>query len=365
MKRILKNIFIILIMCIVTGVVFAFTFDAIVQYRNTNNMVVKKYEKQVDEKKDIKVESNSNISYINKIKSAVFNINVKSNIEGYGLRNISSGSGVLYREDGNDYYIITNHHVISSGSDIYVNVGDEEVKVELLGSDEDTDIAVLRLQKKYIKNKILVPEIKQIKDLSIGENVFAIGNSLGYGQSVTKGIISALQRQMQQSRSSFSYKLIQTDAAINPGNSGGALVDAEGKLIGINVLKISNTGIEGMGFAIPIEAAINISNAIIKNGYLPKAFLGVGTVDLNLDMLEAHKLPKGVLVKKVEFESPAYNVGIRVDDLILKVDSVDVHTSNALAYEIRTKKPGDIVKIKVYTNNEYKTYTLKLGKTKK
>ncbi len=370
MKDFLKKAMIVLIMCIITGVVFAFTFDAL-QDRKIDNSKEERTTENV--KEEVVVSNNTNnsdtITAINKAQDSVFNVNVKSDVWGYGMRNISSGSGVLYKEDKDYYYIITNNHVIRDGAKVSIRLNEEDVLVSIVGSDADTDIAVLKLDKSKVQEKLTVPSTRDIKDLKIGENVFAIGNALGYGQSVTKGIISALERDVDNRASKFSYKLIQTDAAINPGNSGGALVDANGKVIGINVLKIAMTnsgrGVEGMGFAIPISAATNISDVILSKGYLPKAYLGVGTQDLDLEFLEINKIPKGVLVKRVVPNQAADKSGILPNDLIVKVDDVEIHNSNILGYEIRKHAPGDIVKIEIFRNNELKTIEVKLGKTEK
>ncbi len=370
MKKFLKNAIVLLCMCIITGVVFAFTFDAL-QDKKSEDPKGEQITKVV--KEEVVVSSNDNssdtITSINNAQKSVFNVNVKSDLWGYGMRNISSGSGVLYKEDKENYYIITNNHVIQDGAKISIRLDEKDIPVTLVGSDYDTDIAVLKLEKSEIDLKLTVPVIRDIKDLKIGENVFAIGNALGYGQSVTKGIISALERDVDNRASKFSYKLIQTDAAINPGNSGGALVDSKGRVIGINVLKIAMTnsgrGVEGMGFAIPISAAKNISDVILTKGYLPKAYLGVGTQDLDLDFLEMNKIPKGVLVKRVVPNQAADKSGIMPNDLIVKVDDVEIHNSIILGYEIRKHSPGDVVEIEIFRNNELKTLEVTLGKTEK
>ncbi len=360
MKKFLKYAIVILVMCIITGVVFAFTFDALQENKRTES----KKEVEVIEKKVI-TSSNESTSSIRDALNSVFNVTVKSDLWGGEMRNISSGSAVLYKEDSDNYYIITNHHVIRDAGRVNITFEGEEIPVSVIGSDADTDIAVLQLAKDDIKAELNVPQVKDIEHITIGENVYAIGNALGYGQSVTKGIISAIQREFDNSGSKFSYKLIQTDAAINPGNSGGALVDETGKVVGINVLKINARGVEGMGFAIPINAAITISDVIVSQGYLPKAYLGVSTQDLDLDFLEVNKIPKGVLVKRVVEDSAANKAGILENDLIVKVDDVEIHDSLTLGYEIRSRSPGDQVTIEVFRDNSLITLKAKLGKTEK
>ncbi len=355
MKKFLKYSITIVIMCIIIGVVFAFVFDKLQE---------KKIQPAQSVKKEVIVKEDT-ISDINKALNSVFNVTVKSDLWGGEMRNISSGSAVLYKEDEKSYYIITNHHVISDAGRVSIKFDDNDIPVKVIGSDADTDIAVLQLSKSDINLKLKVPDVKDIDDIRIGENVYAIGNALGYGQSVTKGIISAIQRGFDTSASNFSYKLIQTDAAINPGNSGGALVDANGRIVGINVLKINATGVEGMGFAIPIKAAIKISDVILSKGYLPKAYLGVSTQDLDLDFLEVNKIPKGVLVKSVINDSAASRAGILENDLIVKIDDVEIHNSLTLGYEVRRRKPGDEVTIEIFRNNSLLTVKATLGQTKK
>ncbi len=354
MKKFLKNAIIMVVMSVMIGVVFAFTFDAL---------------QEEQEEVPIKVESQTtlddSIASINQSKKAVFSINVKSDEWGSDMVNISSGSGVLYKEDDTNYYIITNHHVIKEAGKVCIKVNEKEVEVDLIGSDADTDIAVLKLDKSTIKQKLVVPAIRDVDTLKTGENVFAIGNALGYGKSITKGIISAVQRDFDNRSSKFSYNLIQTDAAINPGNSGGALVDARGNIIGINVLKIASNGVEGMGFAIPIKAATDISNVILTKGYLPKAYLGVVTQDLDLDILAINKIPKGVLVARVLEGTPAYEAGIVKNDLIIKLNDKEIHNSMELGYEVRKRNHGDEITLEVFRDYKIKSIKIKLSQTSK
>lgn len=257
-----------------------------------------------------------------------------------------SGSGIIISEDG---YIVTNQHVIDSATEISVilNTGDE-CTAELIGSDSKSDLAVLKINKTGLQAATLGDSDK----VEVGELAVAIGNPLGQelAGTVTAGVVSAVNRTMTVDNK--VYNLIQTDAAINPGNSGGALVNKYGQVIGINTIKLSNTDVEGIGFAIAISEAKPIIDSLINNGYVPgRPIVGI-TVTENKNGLSVYSVVPG---------SGAANAGIRKDDLIVKADGQVINTSEKLN-EIRDKKaPGEYLTLTVIRNGELKDIDVLLG----
>ncbi len=257
-----------------------------------------------------------------------------------------SGSGIIISEDG---YIVTNEHVVDGASEISVilNTG-EEYKATLVGADEKSDLAVLKID----KTGLMPATLGNSENLEVGELVVAIGNPLGqelFG-TVTDGIVSAVNRTMTVDDK--SYNLIQTNAAINPGNSGGALVDRFGNVIGINTIKLSNTEVEGIGFAIAISEAKPIIADLMNNGYVSgRPLVGI-TVTENKN---------GLSVYSIAEDSGAQNAGIQVGDLIVKADGIAINTSKKLN-EIRDKKaPGESITFTVIRNGELKDIEVILG----
>lgn len=257
-----------------------------------------------------------------------------------------SGSGIIISEDG---YIVTNQHVISGAAEISVvlNTGDEYT-AKLIGQDEKSDLAVLKIERTGLVPAILGDSEK----LEVGEIAVAIGNPLGQelAGTVTAGVISALNRTMTVDNK--VYNLIQTDAAINPGNSGGALVNRFGEVIGINTIKLSTNNIEGIGFAIAMSEAKPIIDDLISNGYVSgRPLVGI-IVTENRNGLSVYSVAQG---------SGAANAGIRVGDLIVKADGDAINTSNKLN-EIRDKKkPGEYITLTVIRNGELKDIKVLLG----
>jgi len=299
----------------------------------------------------------------------------------FGVQQSSgSGSGIIIRSDG---YILTNNHVIesamSSGNKIAKNASiqvilpnqpDQFYDAKVIGRDEKTDIAVLKID----LSELPAAEIGNSDELKVGELAVAIGNPAGleFMGSVTQGIISGLNRQIQVGTGQ-PLKVIQTDAAINPGNSGGALVNAKGQVIGVNTIKISGSNYEGLGFAIPINTAMEIANSLISDGYVKgRPYLGV-KIDTryNEEMAEMYKVPAGVLVSDVLPLSAAYNAGIKQGDIIVEFNGVPVKNINELEAEKNKYKAGDTVKLKIYridstdyTRGTYIDVELTLGEEK-
>lgn len=275
-----------------------------------------------------------------------------------------SGSGVIFDETSQLYYIVTNYHVVSEATDIVVELAkDQIVNAKLVGYDELTDLAVLTIQKTDIHEDVIAL-IKPIKigdseALKIGEVAIAIGNPLGYNNSITKGIVSALDRQVD---GDTNIMYIQTDAAINPGNSGGALVNGKGELIGINTAKIADTDVEGMGFAIPTDQVVTIVAELKVKGYVARPFIGIGGVDVDENTADLYGIPMGVLVRYIYEGSPADKAGIEQMDLIVGINDEKVFNMADLTSIISKYKPGDEITIKlVRDEKEEKLITVTLG----
>lgn len=372
MKKLLRNTIILFIGFIIMGLTFAYGFDYL-----TNKRIAKEENKKavkevnvISEKKVEKLEVNkkSGVSSANQIfndvKTSVVSVTVEGQI-GFesNSQTVQSGSGVIYAEDDKYFYIITNAHVIKenprvSSPMIYVNLeGGKKNLAKSLGMDEDTDLAVLSVEKNKDNKNYTVAKLGKSSELQVGETVMPVGNALGYGQSITRGIVSAVDRDIA-GISKYAYKLIQTDAAINPGNSGGALVNSKSEVIGINTVKIADTKVEGVGFAIPIEAAKEISDTIREKGFLPKAYIGVQVQNLDASLIEYYSLPKGVYINEVFQSSPAEKAGLKRGDIILSINGEKTLTAQILSNLIRSQKKGDEIKAEIY--REGKIYEAKI-----
>ncbi|SFB13292.1 serine protease Do [Acetitomaculum ruminis DSM 5522] len=292
---------------------------------------------------------------------------------------LSVGSGVIIKETDEKYYIVTNNHVVSGATSISATfVDDTNAEVTVVGTDSDNDLAVVSVKKSDLSSstlkKISVATIGSSSDLKVGEKAIAIGNALGYGQSVTTGIISALDREVTVEN--ITNKLIQTDAAINPGNSGGALLDEDGKLIGINSAKYSSTQVEGMGYAIPMDTAKPIIDEIIKNEGKNttsdnslkegQAYLGISGIDINESMASQYSMPEGIYVANVVEGQAADKAGISKGDIIVGIDGKEITTMSELKEVIAKCKSGDEVKLDVLVSKngyyQQKTVKVTLGK---
>ncbi|CRK83660.1 S1C family serine protease [Neobacillus massiliamazoniensis] len=279
-----------------------------------------------------------------------------------------SGSGVIIQKNGDSAYIVTNNHVVEGANKLEVSLYDgSKTTAELVGTDALTDLAVLKIDSKYVTS---VADFGDSSALRPGDPVYAIGNPLGstLSRTVTQGIISATNRSIPVSTSAGSWEtnVIQTDAAINPGNSGGALINPQGQVIGINSLKISESGVEGLGFAIPSNDVIPIVNQLIKNGKIDRPYLGVGLADLDqVPQAYSQSLPnnvnKGALVVSVDPNSGAGRGGFQPKDVIVSMNGTDIANSAELRKYLYTKvKTGDEVKFGVYRNGNPITLTAKL-----
>ena len=272
------------------------------------------------------------------------------------------GSGIVYSADG---YIITNYHVIeeavtSSNAQIYVLMSDgEEYEAKVIGSDSVTDLAVIKIE----ATDLTAAEFGDSDGIKVGELAVAIGNPLGqeFAGTVTGGYISGLNRTVTVDNT--VYNLIQTDAAINSGNSGGPLVDASGRVIGINTVKVSATGVEGIGFAIPINEVLPIVEELITNKKITRPFIGIGGITLTESLANRNRLVEGIYVQQVTKKSPADLAGIKQGDVVVEANDTKVVSIAELNAVKNKLKVGDTIKLKIYRNKEYITLNVTLAAT--
>ena len=299
----------------------------------------------------------STTDVIEKVNSSVVGVLVYANGTASG-----SGSGVVYRVDGKTAYIITNAHVVSGATDVQVVFSNKEsVNATIVGSDTYSDIAVLKLTADFDMTAIKCGDSSLLDQ---GETVLAIGSPLGieYAGTVTQGIVS------DDGQEDWDMNVIQTDAAINPGNSGGALVNMAGELVGITSMKLSNTSVEGMGFALPINDVITSVEQIIENGKVTRPQIGISGVSLSgysSYQLRYYRintdLTDGIYVSRVTSGGAASKAGIQEGDIIVKFDGKEVTTYKSFLTELYSKEPGDKVSVVVNRNGTEKTIEVTLG----
>lgn len=285
----------------------------------------------------------------------------------------SAGSGIIVGEDDDYLYIATNNHVVQGADSLTVQFNDDTTaSAEVQGTDSTNDLAIVKVLKSDMEegalDNIKVATLGDSTELSVGEAAIAIGNALGYGQSVTTGVVSALDRLVsiedETTGQTISSRLIQTDAAINPGNSGGALLNAKGEVIGINSSKYSDTQVEGMGFAIPISTAQPIIDELISTGKSTTAqgaYLGISGVDVSEKESQAYNFPIGAYITQVEEGSAAANAGLSQGDIITKIDNTKVTTFAELKSVISGHRAGDVVTLTYQRraeNGEYQENTM-------
>ncbi len=285
----------------------------------------------------------------------VSNQSLRGNIFSRELVEQGSGSGVIISEDG---YIVTNYHVIAKAERIMVYLADgREVEAAVRGSDPDTDLAVLKINAENLPVSVL-GDSNLVK---VGELVVAIGNPLGYefARSVTAGVISAKERHITIQDQKF--KLIQTDAAINPGNSGGALVNSRGEIIGINSAKLVISGVEGMGFAIPISDAKPIINELIQKGYISRPYLGISGWEVDERTARYNQVPQGLYITDVVQGGPAYRAGINLYDIIIGINEEEIVTFGELSELLQRFNPGDTIQVNLFRKGKKVSIPLILG----
>lgn len=311
----------------------------------------------------------------NKILPSIVGIKIEYSVNTtsiFGRSNTStataSGSGIIISEDG---YILTNNHVVSSSSSesnsyyqiseatkVSVTLFNDETEYEakIVGQDEQTDLAVIKIE----KTGLTKAEFADSDSVKVGEFAMAVGNPVNMTSTVTTGIVSAVNRKITDSEGK-TYTCIQTDAAINSGNSGGALVNSEGKVIGINTLKLSGTGIEGIGFAIPINSTTDITSQLIQYSKVKRPYIGISGINLTDETAKTYNLVVGVYVKTVEDFSAAEKAGLKAGDVIVEAEGKKITTMDELNEIKNAHQIGDEINVKVNRNGKEKELTITLG----
>lgn len=324
--------------------------------------------------------SNTAVFAANKILPSIVGIQVtykttSNSLFSFGTPTTSeataTGSGIIISDDG---YIVTNNHVVDSSSSnssySYYSISDAtSVKVKLYGSDEtydakivgkdsQTDLAVLKIE----KTGLTAAEFADSDQAIVGEFAMAVGSPLGLDTTVTTGIISAVNREVESDGT--KYVCIQTDAAINAGNSGGALVNSEGKVIGINTLKLSGSGVEGIGFAIPINSTLDVISQLKDHSKVLRPYIGITGLNLDNDTVKRYNLSTlGVYVRSVENFSPAEKAGLQAGDIIIKADDKEIKTMDELTEQKNKHQIGDTMTLKINRNGQEKDITVTLAET--
>ena len=281
----------------------------------------------------------------------------------------ASGSGIIISEDG---YILTNNHVVDSKSEsnfydiseatsvkVTLSTGENKTyDAKIVGKDSQTDLAVLKIE----ASGLTKAEFADSDSVKIGEFTMAVGNPLSLGTTITCGVVSAVNRDVDDGEGN-KFKCIQTDAAINSGNSGGALVNSKGQVIGVNTLKVSSTGVEGIGFAIPINSTLSVTEELKTYNKVRRPYIGIGGRNLTEQIAKAHNLVEGVYVSTVEQFSAAEKAGIKIGDIITAIDGKEVKTMDELN-EIKNKhKIGDTVTLKIYRDGKSQDVKITLGES--
>lgn len=342
MKKGISVILSIILTISLCSITFIFYFDYYLKDLKTETIKTETVEK-------ITITDNGIADSVLKVYDAVGSIENYVNNKLY-----SSGSGFVFKTDDSKGYILTNYHVIEKSDELYfILTNGKKIKVEVVGSDEYSDIAVLSIDKSEVLKTAMIGSSDNTR---IGDTVFTVGAPLDssiYYQTVTRGILSGKDRviEVKSTNNSTVMEALQTDAAINSGNSGGPLCNSNGEVIGINSMKLASSSVEGMGFAIPIEIALDYSNKFINNEKIRRPYLGVSTYSNN----------NGVYIYSVEKDSPAYKIGLQKDDLILKINDTNIQNSSYLKYELYKYNIGDTIKITYKRNNTEYEKDVKLG----
>ena len=314
--------------------------------------------------------SDTAINVADKVQPSIVGIQIEYSVTSFmfGTRSstaTASGSGIIISEDG---YILTNNHVVSSSSNssyyqmseaqkitVKLYNSDQTYEAKIIGSDSQTDLAIIKIE----TTGLTPAELGDSNSVKVGEFAMAIGNPLGLDSSVTCGIISAINREVTDEDGN-KYIAIQTDAAINSGNSGGALVNSEGKVIGINTLKLSGTGVEGIGFAIPISSTIDVTQQLIQYNKVIRPYIGITGREVTEDLSKRYNYPIGVYIVSIDEFSSAEISGLRIGDVITSADGTPVSTMEKLNEIKNSHNVGDDIILTIYRNGETFDVTLKL-----
>lgn len=318
--------------------------------------------------------SDTSVYAANKILPSIVGIKIEYNVTSmfsmFGNKQSSTatatGSGIIISDDG---YILTNNHVVSSSeSDSYYQVSEAtkvtvtlfndetEYEAKIVGTDDQTDLAVIKIE----KTGLTKAEFADSDSIKVGEFAMAVGSPLGLQSTITCGVISAVNRNVTDSDGK-TYNLIQTDAAINAGNSGGALVNSEGKVVGVNTLKLTGDNVEGMGFAIPINSTTDITSQLIQYSKVKRPFIGISGIDLDEATAKKYNLVIGIYVKSVEDFSSAEKGGLKSGDVIIEADGKSIKSMDELNEIKNSHQIGDTMKLKINRDGSEKEITLTLG----
>ena len=300
--------------------------------------------------------SNSASSIFKEVGDSVVNISTKASNGFFNseLIDLGSGSGIIYKVDGDKVYILTNNHVIQGASYVTISVtGNEQVEASLVGTDPSSDLAVLSVSKQNMHQAgikdIKVAKFANSDTVEVGDFVFPIGNALGRGKVMTQGMISAQNKNINIDGKNLT--VLQTDAAINPGNSGGALMNANGEVVGINTAKLSSSAVEGIGYAIPSNIATDIADQIINNGYVKRPYFGIIAKTITENIKQIYGLnTNGVIIVEVEKNSNADKAGLKSGDIITKFNDKDIKSVEDLSIAINGSKVNDVVTLNVIRN---------------
>jgi serine protease Do len=299
---------------------------------------------------------------VNNVKNSIVNINMKAQTQNFFYQTTESegsGSGIIYAQDDEKVYIVTNNHVVEDATTVTISIsGEENINANLVGKDASSDLAVISVLKSDLKaagiDSVTPAVFGDSDSMQVGESVIAIGNAMGQGKSATLGIVSAQDKEINIDGKTL--KVIQTDAAINPGNSGGALVNMSGEVIGINTAKLSSNAVEGTGYAIPTNVAKDVIQTLVENGTVEKPYLGIQGSSITDQIKSMYNIPySGVLVVYIEQGSAAEKAGLQTYDIITAIDGTSVTTIEELSEQIAKHKVGDSVTLSVVRNGSSQT----------
>lgn len=359
-KNIFMVIIIMLIIIICILVTMLLTGSGIINLKTKETVVSSK---TVEEQSDLK-------EAISKVYNAVVYIQVETKGNVMNNSQVTAGSGFVYKKNDDDAYILTNNHVISGADKITVTYIDgSETTASIVGSDEFTDVAVLKVD---VKTILSVAELGDSDSSELGDTVFTVGAPLGkdYMGTITKGILSGKSRMVEVSLNSGSYLIetLQTDATINSGNSGGPLCNILGQVIGINSSKLVGEGVEGMGFSIPMNSVNAIIDKLEKGETIERPYLGVQLADISntfslqyyYNISISKDVTFGAVLSYVEKGKPAYEAGLEVGDVVVEIDGEKVEDASHFRYILYKHNVGDTIKVKYYRGNDMKETNVKL-----
>jgi len=351
---------------LIVSILLSFVCGAVGAYLITSNVSVKQVVKNITTSELVETSISTSVDKV--YGSTVIIIAYKDD------KKISTGTGFVYKKDKKNAYIMTNNHVIDKADKVEVEFNDKSEKIEakILGGEVYSDIAVLTIDVNKAADEV---EVGNTKDIKLGDTIFTVGSPMGedYKGTVTKGIVSGKDRMIEVNLtgnvSDYYMKVIQIDAAVNPGNSGGPLCDVSGKVIGIISLKIVKDEVEGMGFAIPIEDALEYASAIEEGGEIVRPYIGISMIDLTDEytlwqnkVIVPDGVTEGIAVVEVVDGSPADKAGFKKGDIIVKLADEEVGNLAEFRYELYTHKVGDKLKVEYYRSGKLKTTTITLGK---